>query len=80
VGAFRDYAEHLNALADVAVDAARKQMKSERMKAELITNISHDIKTPLTSIINYVDLMQKVDSPEEAQAYLEVLGRQWMKP
>ena len=76
VGAFRDYAEHLNALADVAVDAARKQMKSERMKAELITNISHDIKTPLTSIINYVDLMQKVGSPEEAQAYLEVLGRQ----
>jgi len=76
VGGFREYAEHLNALADVAVDAARKQMKSERMKAELITNISHDIKTPLTSIINYVDLMRKVGSPEEAQAYLEVLGRQ----
>ena len=76
LGSFQEYAEYLNALADVAVDAARKQMKSERMKAELITNISHDIKTPLTSIINYVDLMQKAGSPEEAQAYLEVLNRQ----
>ena len=76
LGGFRDYAEHLNALADVAVDAARKQMKSERMKAELITNISHDIKTPLTSIINYVDLLRRVESPEDAEGYLEVLDRQ----
>ena len=76
LGGFRQYAQHLNALAGVAVEAARKQMRSERMKAELVTNVSHDIKTPLTSIINYVDLLQKAQSQEEAQTYLEVLERQ----
>ena len=75
LGAFRDFAGDLNALADVAKEAARKEMKSERMKSELITNVSHDIKTPLTSIINYVDLLQKPHTPEEEQQYLEVLGR-----
>ena len=76
VGCFREFAEDLNDLADVAVVAAQKQLKSERMKTELITNVSHDIKTPLTSIINYVDLLQKPHSPEEAAQYLEVLERQ----
>ena len=76
IGGFRDFAEELNGLADVAVVAAQKQLKSERMKTELITNVSHDIKTPLTSIINYVDLLEKPHSPEEQQAYLEVLSRQ----
>ena len=75
-GSFRDFAGHLNALAGVAVQAAQKQMKSERMKAELVTNVSHDIKTPLTSIINYVDLLQNSKSAEEAKEYLEVLDRQ----
>jgi len=52
-------------------------MKSERMKTELITNVSHDIKTPLTSIINYADLIgrEKSDNPKIAE-YAEVLGRQ----
>ncbi len=76
VGSFREFAGYLNTLADVAVVAAKKQMKSERMRAELVTNVSHDIKTPLTSIINYVDLLQKTNDPEEAKAYLEVLQRQ----
>ena len=76
IGCFRSYAQHLNQLADVAVVAAKREMRSERMKAELITNVSHDIKTPLTSIINYVDLLQKAQSPEERQACLEVLERQ----
>ena len=76
IGCFEDFATDLNALADVAVVAAQKQLKSERMKTELITNVSHDIKTPLTSIINYVDLLEKPHSPEEGQQYLEVLGRQ----
>ncbi len=76
LGGFREYASHLNALADVAVEAARKQMKSERMKAELVTNVSHDIKTPLTSIINYVDLLQTAESEEAKEEYLEVLNRQ----
>ena len=76
VGSFKEFAGDLNALADVAVVAARNQLKSERMKTELITNVSHDIKTPLTSIINYVDLLQKPHTEEEQEMYLEVLSRQ----
>ena len=75
-GSFADCADQLNALAGVAEIAAKNQLKSERMKTELITNVSHDIKTPLTSIINYVDLLQMTDSETEAREYLEVLGRQ----
>lgn len=75
-GAFKTFAGDLNDLAGVAVVAAQKQLKSERMKTELITNVSHDIKTPLTSIINYVDLLQKPHTPEEEKTYLEVLNRQ----
>ncbi len=76
IGSFKEFAGDLNDLADVAVVAAQKQLKSERMKTELITNVSHDIKTPLTSIINYVDLLQKPHTEEEGQQYLEVLDRQ----
>lgn len=76
IGSFKDFATHLNALADVAMEAAKKQMRSERMKAELVTNVSHDIKTPLTSIINYVDLLQKAETEGEREEYLEVLDRQ----
>ncbi len=75
-GSFRDCAEQLNALSDAALIAAREQLKSERMKTELITNVSHDIKTPLTSIINYVDLLEKPHTEEEGKQYLDVLSRQ----
>ncbi len=75
-GSFRDFALQINALSDTAIQAARKQMHSERMKTELITNVSHDIKTPLTSIINFVDLLQKPHSVQEQAQYLEVLSRQ----
>ena len=59
---------------DKALD---EKLKSERMKTELITNVSHDIKTPLTSIINYVDLLKRegLGSPNAA-AYIEVIDRQ----
>ena len=76
IGGFREFAERLNDLAGVAVIAAQKQLKSERMKTELITNVSHDIKTPLTSIINYVDLLQKPHTEDQQAQYLEVLDRQ----
>ncbi len=76
LGAYAKCANYLNALADVAILAARNQMKSERLKTELITNVSHDIKTPLTSIINYVDILQTARNRQEAEQYLEVLGRQ----
>ena len=75
-GSFGQMAKELNHLADGAKIAAQRQMKSERMKTELITNVSHDIKTPLTSIINYVDLLKSAKSQEEQAQYLEVLDRQ----
>ena len=57
--------------------AVSEKMKSERFRTELITNVSHDIKTPLTSIINYVDLLQKEDiDNEKVREYLDVLDRQ----
>ena len=76
IGLYAKCADHLNALADTAMLAAQNQMRSERMKTELITNVSHDIKTPLTSIINYVDLLQSAQTVQEQMQYLEVLGRQ----
>lgn len=79
MGGFTEFATHLNALADVAVVAAQKQMRSERMRAELITNVTHDIKTPLTSIINYVDFLKTSESKEDSQQYLEVLSRQSLR-
>ena len=78
-GSFRKIAEDLNALTDVVSLAAEKQLKAERMKTELITNVSHDIKTPLTSVINYVDLLQKPHTEEEGSQYLEVLSRQSLR-
>ena len=75
-GCFGEFAGHLNALGDTCIEAAKQQMQSERMKSELITNVSHDIKTPLTSIINYVDLLQMTDDEQQRTEYLEVLSRQ----
>lgn len=75
--AFRSHGENLNSIRESIQKAVEEQMKSERMKTELITNVSHDIKTPLTSIVNYVDLMKKEEMPnEKTKEYLEVLDRQ----
>ncbi len=72
----REHAGELNNLGHAISAAAERQVNSERFKAELITNVSHDLKTPLTSIINYVDLLKKrpIDDPE-AKEYIEVLDR-----
>ena len=75
-GNFAEFARDLNALGDTCVESALARMKSERMKTELITNVSHDIKTPLTSIINYVDLLKSAQTEEQRAEYLEVLERQ----
>ena len=72
---FRKHGEQLNSIADGLNDAVEKQMKSERMKTELITNVSHDIKTPLTSIINYVNLLKDDHTEEQEKEYIEVLSR-----
>ena len=78
-GKFRGFADSLNSMAEASRQAVEQQLRSERMKTELITNVSHDIKTPLTSIINYVDLLKKPHSEAEGQQYLEVLDRQSQK-
>lgn len=69
--------ENLNKVQQGVQRAVDERLRSERMKTELITNVSHDIKTPLTSIVNYVDMLKKeeINSPK-AQEYLEVLDRQ----
>lgn len=72
----KEHAQQLNDLGVAIDNAVDERMKSERFKAELITNVSHDLKTPLTSIINYVDLLKKEDIPNEtAREYIEVLDR-----
>ena len=76
-GEFRRHAEDLNAIQSGISRAVDARLRSERMKTELITNVSHDIKTPLTSIISYVDLLSKEEiENEKAREYLEVLQRQ----
>lgn len=72
----KEHAQQLNDLGVAIDNAVDERMKSERFKAELITNVSHDLKTPLTSIINYVDLLKKEEiSNETAREYIEVLDR-----
>lgn len=73
---FRKHAENLNAIGDGMLIAVDERMKSERLKTELITNLSHDIKTPLTSIVSYVDLLQHAKTEEQRAEYLSVLDRQ----
>ncbi len=74
---FKRHGENLNSVSEGLAIAVEERMKSERFKTELITNVSHDIKTPLTSIINYVDLIQKEEvNNEKIVEYLEVLERQ----
>ena len=76
-GAFRRYGQAMNRLQSGMESAVQEQMRAERMKTELITNVSHDIKTPLTSIVNYVDLLKKEDIPSPAaREYITVLDRQ----
>ena len=73
---FKKHGENLNRISEGMSAAVEKRLQSERMKAELITNVSHDIKTPLTSIINYSSLIseEKCDCEKHAE-YSEVLVR-----
>ena len=73
---FRRHGENLNAISRGMQLAVDERLRSERLKTELITNVSHDIKTPLTSIINYVGLLRRDPAGERAEEYLEVLDRQ----
>lgn len=78
---FREQGENLNSLGQGVTRAVSERMRSERLKTELITNVSHDLKTPLTSIINYAELISReaAEHPGESQTireYSEVLLRQ----
>ena len=75
-GVLKELCIYINDIASGLTNAVEEALKSERMKTELITNVSHDIKTPLTSIINYVDLLKKEEMPnEKAKEYLEILDQ-----
>ena len=74
---FKEHGENINKVSEGIQLAVNERMKSEHFKTELITNVSHDIKTPLTSIINYVDLIKKEElQDEKVQSYVDVLDRQ----
>ena len=74
-GGFRkEFAQTLNGVNEVFLNSVMESMKNERMQTDLITNVSHDIKTPLTSIINYVELLKRENiENEKARGYIEVL-------
>ncbi len=74
ISVFGELAHGINHIGDGLKNAVETSLKDERMKTELITNVSHDLKTPLTSIINYIDLLKKEEiSGEDAKHYIEVL-------
>ncbi|MFT9494789.1 sensor histidine kinase [Anaerosolibacter sp.] len=68
-------AANINSIADGLKNAVDNELKSERLKTELITNVSHDIRTPLTSIITYVDLLKQETDPSKVEEYIEVLDQ-----
>ncbi len=69
-------AENMNTLKNSVKTSQRQQMKSERLKTELITNVSHDLRTPLTSVITYAELLKAPDLPaEDRDAYIEIIDR-----
>lgn len=74
-GEFAKLADHINSLTDGLKKAVDSELKSERLKTELITNVSHDIRTPLTSIITYVDLLKQEKDLSKIEEYAEVLDQ-----
>jgi len=74
-GELAQLAAGINSIAGGLKAAVENELKSERLKTELITNVSHDLRTPLTSIITYVDLLQKEQDPQKQQEYVRVLDQ-----
>lgn len=80
VGVLASMAEDINSLGDGMQAALQNEIRAERMKSELITNVSHDLKTPLTSILNYSDLLcQEHLTPEEANDYAKIIHQKGMR-
>lgn len=79
-GALKQMAEYINDIAGGFTNAIEQSLKSERLKTELITNVSHDIKTPLTSIINYVDLLKQENiEDEKIKQYIDILNQKSLR-
>ena len=74
-GEFAQLAADINAITDGLNKAVENEIKSERLKSELITNVSHDLRTPLTSIITYVDLLKQETNQEKIQEYVEIVDQ-----
>lgn len=74
-GIYNPVKEDLKKIQDGFQKAVQKEVKSERMKTELITNVSHDLKTPLTAIITYVDLLKNEQDEQKRKEYLDILER-----
>jgi len=69
-------AGNINTLRHGVKASLREQAKSERLKTELITNVSHDLRTPLTSVITYTELLKNSDlPPEDREAYIQIIDR-----
>ena len=79
LGIFNPMKEEIQKIQKGFKKAVEEEVKSERMKTELITNVSHDLKTPLTAIITYVDLLKSEEDPEKRKEYLEVLERKSLR-
>ena len=79
-GVFAAMAEDLGSLGDGIQAALQNEVRAERMKSELITNVSHDLKTPLTSILSYSDLLSQLElTPEEANDYAKIIHQKSLR-
>jgi signal transduction histidine kinase len=74
-GEFASLAADINGIADGLKKAVESELRNERLKTELITNVSHDIRTPLTSIITYADLLKQENDPTKIEQYIEILNQ-----
>lgn len=78
-GNLKELSSNINEIGEGLESAIDNELKSERMKSELITNVSHDIRTPLTSIITYVDLLKNEDDESKKQDYIEVIDNKSLR-
>ena len=79
VGIFRPVQDELKKIQSGFKKAVDEEVKNERMKTELVTNVSHDLRTPLTAIITYIDLLKNEKDEEKRKEYTEVLERKSLR-
>lgn len=79
LGIFNPFKDEMEKIRSGFKNAVEKEVKSQRMKTELITNVSHDLKTPLTAIITYVDLLKDEEDEEKRREYTQVLERKSLR-